>query len=1006
MTRLRTTNCKRARFPVTASGGQSDGSQHMRPWHGRTTGPTRRSTTGKWTAEEDEVLRRAVEHYKGKSWKKIAAYFKDRTDVQCLHRWQKVLNPELVKGPWSKEEDQMIIELVNRYGAKKWSTIAEALPGRIGKQCRERWHNHLNPAINKEPWTQEEEMALIRAHQIYGNKWAELQKFLPGRTDNAIKNHWNSSVKKKLESYLASGLLEQFQGLPYVEHPSSLSVGMQQSQVDGVEEAETSECSRGSLAVNCFQFDSGTADAMENVRSEESDHRKGHNMEQYLLQTAEAPDIKDCQYSSHKLPNVFVDVSQESPGFVGTSEQGKCENESHNKGCIQTQTSAGLNTSATIENMLVGSAKMDNLLSESDLLDITLSEARSLECVFHGNVTEQSNDLDGATTMINCQSDSQSSATTRTFALESCAPLKDVVGGISGFEAIPISSDDFIYVDSLGIDADEKDNCMKLDEAKNAPKLVPVDIFSTVNSDSVRTFSSNDENAKLSNSDEAKVTSKLAPGDVLGLVNSDSMQALPSMDDDARVNTVEQDSGALSYRPLRFPGFDVPFLNVDLITSGVDMQQAYSPFGIRQLLMHPMNFASPRSLWDSPIHKSTPDAISDKAAKSFTCTTSIMKRRLQEPLSPVEETKGDKEHEKDTNMRTFSLTSTFSSLESLLEENGVSAMSICSIDSPVDQKVDFEDSMQDKANTDRAFEEEKESIGNLESRISEKDIGITNSPEKIVKKGAMSINPKSKIDDGTSVLIPTGVLVERNIDEQLVFSPNRDEHQTTRALSMAVLSPRGQYVIRLDAKAYRGGNLEPSSLKNENFVAVASTECAPSSQPPETTSGNAGDDADIFSMSEETPNRKRGIESPSAWKSPLFVNTFLPGPRFDMDMTFEDLGYFLSPGMRSYDAIGLMRQLNEDTATVFANAWDGLAGDDPVTPSKIVFSGDQHLSGEDNCFLHNEQENIPPGDLAEQCVPDFSGCGTPGKGTDKKFLEHTGATSFSTPSSYLTKNCR
>uniref|UniRef100_A0A6V7QUV8 Uncharacterized protein n=1 Tax=Ananas comosus var. bracteatus TaxID=296719 RepID=A0A6V7QUV8_ANACO len=74
-----------------------------------------------------------------------AECFLDRTDVQCLHRWQKVLNPELVKGPWSKQEDEIIIQMVKKYGPKKWSTISQALPGRIGKQCRERWHNHLNP---------------------------------------------------------------------------------------------------------------------------------------------------------------------------------------------------------------------------------------------------------------------------------------------------------------------------------------------------------------------------------------------------------------------------------------------------------------------------------------------------------------------------------------------------------------------------------------------------------------------------------------------------------------------------------------------------------------------------------------------------------------------------------------------------------------------------------------------------------------------------------------------
>ncbi|CAL5441261.1 unnamed protein product [Camellia sinensis] len=69
---------------------------------------------------------------------RMKKYIPGRTDVQCLHRWQKVLNPELVKGPWTKEEDDCIIGLVEKYGCKKWSAIAKFLPGRIGKQCRER----------------------------------------------------------------------------------------------------------------------------------------------------------------------------------------------------------------------------------------------------------------------------------------------------------------------------------------------------------------------------------------------------------------------------------------------------------------------------------------------------------------------------------------------------------------------------------------------------------------------------------------------------------------------------------------------------------------------------------------------------------------------------------------------------------------------------------------------------------------------------------------------------
>ncbi|OQU86068.1 hypothetical protein SORBI_3003G008700 [Sorghum bicolor] len=605
--------------PVPCEGEISHEPQRQRSLNGRTTGPTRRSTKGNWTPEEDAILSRAVQTYQGKNWKKIAECFPDRTDVQCLHRWQKVLNPELVKGPWSKEEDEIIVQMVNKYGPKKWSAIAQALPGRIGKQCRERWHNHLNPAINKEAWTQEEEITLIHAHRMYGNKWAELTKFLPGRTDNAIKNHWNSSVKKKVDSYISSGLLSQVPCLPLIEYPAqcdSLSSMDQENNGDSVCNAQnTSMALSSDLQVN--------VDA--NKREAQDSHSSLCQGACYPSTEAVGSVLPD---ENHHVPSSFsqrmdlqMDMDEGSGNSMFADDQTLCSTSNQEKSMVPFVVAQEMPVSV-LSGVSSAEQKL-HLISDAESLKSELWKDVSLQTLISGVTV----DADASRLNHPDSSKMDTNFLTQAYPLHTSNP-SGVMETV--YEPMPSEtiSPSFICSDGLSV----------APENRSEPREMPDCEAQMATSSNI--FCDGDQSAIPGSSDDRPEAFTMTES-ITNCGGQQSTDAEEPMATTAKeqlskdIETVPDEKkgeGALFYEPPRFPGLDVPFISCDLVTSA-DLQE-FSPLGIRQWMRSTMNVPTPLRLWGSPTHDESPDLLKS-AAESFPCTPSIMKKRQRGLLSPT-----------------------------------------------------------------------------------------------------------------------------------------------------------------------------------------------------------------------------------------------------------------------------------------------------------------------------------------------------------------------------------
>ncbi|XP_039043511.1 transcription factor MYB59-like [Hibiscus syriacus] len=107
---------------------------------------------------------------------------------------------ELRKGPWTDQEDMILINFVHLFGHRRWDYIAKVSGlNRTGKSCRLRWVNYLHPGLKRGKMTPQEERLVLELHAKWGNRWSRIARKLPGRTDNEIKNYWRTHIRKKAQ---------------------------------------------------------------------------------------------------------------------------------------------------------------------------------------------------------------------------------------------------------------------------------------------------------------------------------------------------------------------------------------------------------------------------------------------------------------------------------------------------------------------------------------------------------------------------------------------------------------------------------------------------------------------------------------------------------------------------------------------------------------------------------------------------------------------------------------
>ena len=193
-----------------------------------------------WTREEDQMLIDLVKMQKVRKWSEISKKMAGRTGIQCYLRWNK-LKLGLKRGQWTEYEDNLLIEWIKKKGPNNWEECGRFIHGRNGKQCREHWNNCLKPDLIKGEWTPEEDFLIMQFYEECNGRWKIMKELFEGRTENSIKNRFYSGLRKIASKFLTIKEKKSCSKINLEELKKYLKEGISEAKAEFLKENKMTE---------------------------------------------------------------------------------------------------------------------------------------------------------------------------------------------------------------------------------------------------------------------------------------------------------------------------------------------------------------------------------------------------------------------------------------------------------------------------------------------------------------------------------------------------------------------------------------------------------------------------------------------------------------------------------------------------------------------------------------------------------------------------------------------